>query len=1098
MIDSAGNVYIVDAMLQRIEKFGPDGTFLATISGPGEGEGQLQETARMGIDQDDDLYVPDGSQVEVFAPDGTFLRSFGAGHLGFAVDAAVDDNGVVYISDAQQNQIQVYDPAGNLLGSWGAFGREPGNFIEPDALALDGLGNLYVLDFGNQRIQKFALASPVASPGATPVAAEDMTVALAWQSTGGPDPLLAPTGMAFDPDGNLWVTDTANDRFQLFSPDGEYLETWGEAGDGDGQFDFDRSPPQPGDWAGDIAFAPDGSFYVSSAGNQRVQHFSADREFLHGWGSRGTGDGQFLEPWSIALGPDGNVYVIDDFRNDIQVFDPEGTYLFTFGGDGSEPGQLRDTGALVIDAGGNVWVADYGNHRVQKFTADGTFVMTFGEFGPEEGQFIDPEDLVVDQAGNIYVAERERGRVQAFTPEGDFLMAWSAADGGQGALTTPVGVIVDDNGSVYVTDIDAGTVQKFDVTLPAASPDATPVAAKDSAVALAWQSTGGPDPLLVPNGLAIAPDGNLWVVDSGNNRFQILSSDGDHLETWGEAGDGDGQFTFVRSSGDLGNSWSTFAFAPDGSFYVAEPFNQRIQHFGADRTFLGAWGSRGRDDGQFLNPYGIAIAPDGNVYVIDDDRGDIQVFDPDGTYLFTIGERGSDPGQLSAPGSVAIDADGNVWVADYGNHRVQQFAADGTFVMTFGEFGREEGQFIGPADLAIDQGGNLYVSEPDLGRVQVFTPEGEFLMAWSAADDGEGALTAPVGLAVDADRNVYVADMATSTVQKFRLDPPIDATGEPMPAASPEEGTGAATFLWETVSSAESDEMGWPGPGAVAPDGTIWLTDSEASRFLLYTPDGAYIEAWGTPGQGDGEFNFAVSTDVGDSVGAIAFAPDGSFYVADTGSRRIQHFSIDRKFLGAWGEFGPRDGEFLKPIDVAVDSQGNVFVVDESREVIQKFDATGTHLLTFGGSGSAEGQLDFPSWIAIDASDSIWVADTGNGRIQQFDNHGAFVAAFDGDGALVEPWEVAVDDDGTMYVADFAAGQVVVLDPSGAVIGTWGEAADGPGELHFPIMLALDGRGNVLVVDCLSDVTWEGRLVAYRPQPSGTGEEVAPEGTPVN
>ena len=169
VIDSEGNIYIVDCMLPRVQKFAPDGTFLATISGPGNGEGQLSAPARIGIDQDDNLYVPDGSQVEVFAPDGTFLRSFGAGNLDFAHDAAVDANGVVYVSDGKQNQIQVYDPAGNLLGSWGAFGREPGNFIEPDALALDGLGNLYVVDFANQRIQKFELTLP-AVPDATPVA----------------------------------------------------------------------------------------------------------------------------------------------------------------------------------------------------------------------------------------------------------------------------------------------------------------------------------------------------------------------------------------------------------------------------------------------------------------------------------------------------------------------------------------------------------------------------------------------------------------------------------------------------------------------------------------------------------------------------------------------------------------------------------------------------------------------------------------------------------------------------------------------------------------------------------------------------------------
>jgi outer membrane protein assembly factor BamB len=167
VVDSIGNVYILDEALKRIQKFGPDGTFLATISGRGDGEGQLSIPARMGIDQEDNIYVPDGSQVEVFAPDGTFLRSIVLGDTGIAIDAAVDANGNIFVSDVVKNQIQAYDPAGNLLGSWGTFGREPGNFIEVDAVTVDDLGNLYVVDFGNQRIQKFEVNLP-AIPGATP------------------------------------------------------------------------------------------------------------------------------------------------------------------------------------------------------------------------------------------------------------------------------------------------------------------------------------------------------------------------------------------------------------------------------------------------------------------------------------------------------------------------------------------------------------------------------------------------------------------------------------------------------------------------------------------------------------------------------------------------------------------------------------------------------------------------------------------------------------------------------------------------------------------------------------------------------------------
>lgn len=170
-IDSAGNVYVMDVTgRQKLQKFSPDGEFLATIGGPDEEEGRLSAPAAIGIGPDDILYVPDDSHVVVFAPDGTFLRTFGEGTLGYAVDAVVDAGGNVHVSDAEQNQVQVYDRDGTLIGSWGSFGREPGQMIEPTMLARDEQGHIYVIDYANGRVQKFALTLPAPAADATPVA----------------------------------------------------------------------------------------------------------------------------------------------------------------------------------------------------------------------------------------------------------------------------------------------------------------------------------------------------------------------------------------------------------------------------------------------------------------------------------------------------------------------------------------------------------------------------------------------------------------------------------------------------------------------------------------------------------------------------------------------------------------------------------------------------------------------------------------------------------------------------------------------------------------------------------------------------------------
>ena len=119
--------------------------------------------------------------------------------------------------------------------------------------------------------------------------------------------------------------------------------------------------------------------------------------------------------------------------------------------------------------------------------------------------------------------------------------------------------------------------------------------------------------------------------------------------------------------------------------------------------------------------------------------------------------------------------------------------------------------------------------------------------------------------------------------------------------------------------------------------GTIWVADGGHSQFQLFAPDGTFLEAWGGEGQGtgDGQFDFVRPNSDDDAFGAVAFAPDGSFYVADMGNRRIQHFSADRAFLNAWGGFGAEDGQFISPIDIAVDSQGNVFVDDDKRQILE-------------------------------------------------------------------------------------------------------------------------------------------------------------------
>src|SRR6187402_2194891 len=98
---------------------------------------------------------------------------------------------------------------------------------------------------------------------------------------------------------------------------------------------------------------------------------------------------------------------------------------------------------------------------------------------------------------------------------------------------------------------------------------------------------------------------------------------------------------------------------------------------------------------------------------------------------------------------------------------------------------------------------------------------------------------------------------------------------------------GPVQFLWETRGD-PADPLGNPAFLAVAPDGNVWVTDGPHNRFQIFAPDGTYLETWGETGAGEGQFDFTTVGWYGYDHGAIAFAPDGGFYVADPGNFRIQ------------------------------------------------------------------------------------------------------------------------------------------------------------------------------------------------------------------
>ncbi|MFQ5578786.1 MAG: hypothetical protein ACE5G8_17550, partial [Anaerolineae bacterium] len=228
------------------------------------------------------------------------------------------------------------------------------------------------------------------------------------------------------------------------------------------------------------------------------------------------------------------------------------------------------------------------------------------------------------------------------------------------------------------------------------------------------------------------------------------------LRVWGSNGAGEGQFAAPRA----------LAVSPQGQLYVADSGNHRIQVFDRNGQFLKAWGgTEGAGPGQLSEAWGIAVGADGRVYVSDTWNHRIEIFDEDGNYLSefgvfddTQGDANKSPGSFWGPRDILIDGQGNLYISDTGNKRVQKFTPDGEFLGAWGGGGVVAGRFEEPVGLAIDSAGNIYVTDTWNRRVQKFDSNFNPLAEWPVVGwDSQNVLNKPY-IAVDAQNRVFVTD----------------------------------------------------------------------------------------------------------------------------------------------------------------------------------------------------------------------------------------------------------------------------------------------------------------------------------------------------
>jgi hypothetical protein len=283
------------------------------------------------------------------------------------------------------------------------------------------------------------------------------------------------------------------------------------------------------------------------------------------------------------------------------------------------------------------------------------FLSSFGN-----AQLTSPVDVAVDDnAGRILVAGNER--IAIFSTQGAFLGSFGSSGTGPGQFTGIDGVAINPaNGDIYTTDNHR--VQQF---------------TSGGAFIRTWGASGTADGSFNdPAGVSVAGDA-VWVADYNNNRVQQFTLTGSFVRKLGKS-----DATPGTGAGEFDHPYDV-AVASNGTIYVADGFNNRIQAFNAAGAFVFTWGSTGSLSGQFSAAYGVAIDAAQNVWVADNSNNRIQQFTPNGTFLARYGRNGGDGSSGSGPGEMysvygpAIDCRGNVFVADNNNARISKWGEPG-------------------------------------------------------------------------------------------------------------------------------------------------------------------------------------------------------------------------------------------------------------------------------------------------------------------------------------------------------------------------------------------------------------------------------------
>jgi uncharacterized protein (TIGR03437 family) len=747
-----------------------------------------------------------------------------------------DSAGNLYIADRNNFRVRKVDALGKIstvagVGTYGYTGDDGpaasaliGN---PRALVVDSGGNLYIADSAFNVVRKVTSAGTISTIAGTGTSGYTGTGPATSANLNGP------SGLALDAAGNLYISETNNNRVMKVS--GGIISVYAGSGMNSLSASAGNALGLPLSSPAGLAFDAAGNLYVASQNYAAIMQVTPGGTMSlfagHGYDGFSDGDGgpanaaHFLSPVALATDANGNLYVADNVAQTIRRINSGGTisgiagtvYSIGFAGDGgsSTSAQFFQPSGLAIDKLGNLLVSDYGNNRVRK---------------------VDPVALTIS------------------TSVGTAAQLGDGSSASAAQLLQPSGTGLDATGNLYIADTANHRIRKVDTTGKISTIAGTGIEgySGDGSAAVAAQ-------LNSPSSVAVDGNGNVLIADSGNSRIRQISPTGNMTTvagngTYGFAGDGAG-----ATRAQLANPVCVRVDA-NNNIYISDSDNGRIRKVNVQGSISTVAGGNGLTYGEGgpaiaafpFSPGCVAFDSINNLYIADTLHSTVRKVDSTGTITTVAGNTKTfgftgDGGTATAaalffPYDIGFDTTGNLFIADTLNARIRKVAANGVISTvagtglfgTTGDGGAAAAAQIGEVtSLSIDPKGNLYLADAYNNRVRLLTgqvgPPPDFTFTQDAATKS-----------VVAGSTVSFS-FTLSSQNGFSGNVSVAATGLTVgtvtysPANSATVAAGQGATIKATISIPTSVSSGTIAIGFTATSGTLTHTLSES---IVVAPSG--------------------------------------------------------------------------------------------------------------------------------------------------------------------------------------------------------------------------------------------------------------------